>query len=217
MVVGKHEKTVIGVVKDYHFKSIYLGKITSALMYLGADNLNYMLVKYSYPESLESVTEFIREKWNIAAAGLPFEYITLDNVFNDVLQGDKTSQMTGTLGVLAIFLSCLGLFGLSSYSVERRIKEIGIRKVLGASVSRIVRMLTKDFIKLVAVANIIAMPIAYFMMNAIFRFVYAYPIKIKADIFFLTAGLTLVIAFMTVASQTIKSALANPVNSLKYE
>jgi putative ABC transport system permease protein len=176
-----------------------------------------MLVKYSSPNNLESVTEFVREKWLTAAPGVPFESITLDNFFNDVLQGDKTAEMTGTLGALAVLLSCLGLFGLSNYSVERRIKEIGIRKVLGASVAKIVKMLTKDFIKLVAIANIIAMPIAYFMMNAINNFIYAYPIKIKADIFFLTAGLTLLIAFLTVASQTIKSALANPVNSLKYE
>jgi putative ABC transport system permease protein len=119
--------------------------------------------------------------------------------------------------VLAIFLSCLGLFGLSSYSVERRIKEIGIRKVLGASVSRIVGMLTKDFIKLVAIASLIAIPIAYFMMNAIIRFVYTYPISIGVGIFIITAGLTLLIAFLTVSALTIKSALANPVDSLKYE
>jgi len=215
--VGEDEKTVIGVVNNYHFKSIFLGRITPAVMYLDRGNLNYMLVKYTSPESRLQVTEFVREKWDIAAAGMPFEYITLDNVFNDVLQGDQTAQLTGTLGLLAILLSCLGLFGLSSYSVERRLKEIGIRKVLGATVARIVRMLTKDFIKLVAIANVIAMPIAYFMMNAIIDFVYAYPVKITLDIFLLTAVLTLVIAFVTVASQTIKSALANPVESLKYE
>lgn len=101
--------------------------------------------------------------------------------------------------------------------MERRIKEIGIRKVLGASVSRIVGMLTKDFIKLVAIANLIAIPIAYFMMNAIIRFVYTYPISLGAGIFVFTAGLTLLIAFLTVSSLTIKSAMANPVDSLKYE
>ena len=121
------------------------------------------------------------------------------------------------LGALAIFLSCLGLFGLSSYSVERRIKEIGIRKVLGASVSRIVKMLTKDFIKLVAIANLIAIPIAYFMMNAIIRFVYSYPVSLGAELFVITAGLTLIVAFLTVSALTIKSALANPADSLRFE
>lgn len=215
--VGDEEKTVIGVVRDYHFKSIYLGKINPAVLYLDRNNQHYMLVKYSNTESRERVTEFVREKWNMTAAGMPFEYITLDNVFNDMLQGDQTAELTGVLGVLAILLSCLGLFGLSSYSVERRLKEIGIRKVLGASVARIVRMLTKDFIKLVVIANIIAMPIAYYMMVSISRIVYAYPAKITADLFILTAVMTLVIAFVTVASQTVKSALANPVESLKYE
>jgi len=209
--------TVIGVAQDFHFKSIYLEEISPAVLYLGSDELKYMLVEYSVPESLPGVLEYTRNKWNMVAPDLPFEYITLENAFNDVSQGDKTSEMTGVLGGLAIFLSCLGLFGLSSYSVERRIKEIGIRKVLGASVSRIVGMLTKDFIKLVAIANLIAIPIAYFMMNAIIRFVYTYPISLGAGIFVITAGLTLLIAFLTVSSLTIKSAMANPVDSLKYE
>ena len=209
--------TVIGVAQDFHFKSIYLEEISPAVLYLGSDELNYMLFEYSVPESLPGVLEYTRNKWNMVAPDLPFEYITLENAFNDVSQGDKTSEMTGVLGGLAIFLSCLGLFGLSSYSVERRIKEIGIRKVLGASVSRIVGMLTKDFIKLVAIANLIAIPIAYFMMNAIIRFVYTYPISLGAGIFVFTAGLTLLIAFLTVSSLTIKSAMANPVDSLKYE
>ena len=217
VAIGAKKGTVIGVAKDYHFKTIYLEKISPAVMYLGADELNYLFIKYATPESLAGVTEFVREKWNVIAPDLPFEYITLENAFYDNFQGDKTSAMTGTLGALAIFLSCLGLFGLSTYSVERRIKEIGIRKVLGASVSGIVKMLTKDFIKLVAIANLIGIPLAYFMMNAIINFVYTYPIKIGAELFIITAGLTLLLAFFTVSAQTIKSALANPVNCLKYE
>lgn len=209
--------TVIGVAGDFHFKSILLEKISPAVLYLESDGLNYMFIEYANPESLPGVLEYTREKWNMVASDLPFEYVTLEDAFYDVFQGDKTSEMTGILGALAIFLSCLGLFGLSSYSVERRIKEIGIRKVLGAPVSRIVGMLTKDFIKLVAIANLFAIPAAYFMMNAIIHFVYAYPIKIGAGIFIVTSCLTLLIAFLTVSALTIKSALANPVDSLKYE
>ena len=217
LAMGDRKGTVIGVAEDFHFKSILLEKLSPAVLYLGPDELNYIFVKYSTPENLSRVIEFIREKWSLVVPDLPFEYITLENAFYDVFQGDKTSEMTGTLGVLAILLSCLGLFGLSSYSVERRRKEIGIRKVLGASVSRIVRMLTKDFIKLVAIANLIAIPVAYFMMNAIIRFVYSYPISIGVEVFIVTTGVTLLIAFLTVSSQTVRSALANPANSLKHE
>ena len=217
ITIGNKKGTVIGVAKDYHFKSIVLEKISPAVFYLGADELNYLFIKYATPESLAGVTESVKEKWNVIAPDLPFEYITLKDAFNNSFQGDKTSEMTGTLGALAIFLSCLGLFGLSSFSVERRIKEIGIRKVLGASVSGIVRMLTKDFMKLVAIANLIAIPSAYFMMNALINFLYAYPVRIGAGIFIITAALALLIAFLTVSLQTIKSALMNPVNSLKYE
>jgi ABC-type antimicrobial peptide transport system permease subunit len=111
----------------------------------------------------------------------------------------------------------LGLFGLSSYAVERRIKEIGIRKVLGASISGIVQMLIKDFMKLVVIANIIAIPIAYFFMHRLIHFIYSYPTTIGAGVFIVCAILSLLVAFITVSSQTIKSALLNPADSLRYE
>jgi putative ABC transport system permease protein len=217
IILGDRRGTVIGVARDYHFKALFLEKISPAVLYLAPNELNYMLVRYSTPESLPAVTEYIRERWSFVAPELPFESITLENAFSDALRGDKTVELTGTLGALAILLSCMGLYGLSSYSVERRIKEIGIRKVLGASASGIVRMLTKDFIKLVGLANIIGLPIAYFAMRALIRFLYSYPISLGAGLFILTAAVTLFLAFLTVSSQTLKSASANPVDSLKYE
>lgn len=217
LVMGDRRGTVIGVARDYHFKALFLEKISPAVLYLAPNELNYMLVRYSTPESLPAVTEYIRERWSFVAPELPFESVTLENAFSDVFRGDKTVELTGTLGALAILLSCMGLYGLSSYSVERRIKEIGIRKVLGASSSGIVRMLTKDFIKLVGLANIIGLPIAYFAMKALIRFLYSYPISFGAGLFILTAAVTLFLAFLTVSSQTLKSATANPVDSLKYE
>jgi putative ABC transport system permease protein len=217
MTMGDRRGTVMGVAKDFHFKALYLEKISPAVLYLGQDKLNYLLVKYTTPESLPAVTEYIRERWSFVAPELPFESITLENAFFDVFQGDRTAELTGTLGVLAILLSCMGLYGLSSYSVERRIKEIGIRKVLGASSQGIIRMLTKDFMKLVGLANIIGLPIAYFAMRALIRFLYSYPINLGAGLFILTAAVTLFLAFLTVSSQTLKSASANPVDSLKYE
>jgi putative ABC transport system permease protein len=125
--------------------------------------------------------------------------------------------MSAVLGGLAILLSCLGLYGLSSYSVERRNREIGIRKVLGASSGTIVSLLSRGFLKLVLIADLIAIPIAYFLMYQLIHFLYAYPVSINAGIFVLIPALSLLLAFLVVSSQTWKSALANPADSLKYE
>jgi putative ABC transport system permease protein len=217
LVIGGKKGMVIGVTEDYHFKSIYLSKIAPAVLYLDPDDINFVYVKLSSPDKISSVVEHMKEQWDILVPNFPLEYETLENAFQDMNSGDKTAELTGALGLMAIFLSCLGLFGLSSYAVERRIKEIGIRKVLGASVSGIVRMLIKDFMKLVVIANIIAVPIAYFFMNRLTHFVYSYPISIGAGVFIICAALSLLVAFITVSSQTIKSALLNPAESLRYE
>ncbi|UCC41495.1 MAG: ABC transporter permease [Candidatus Aminicenantes bacterium] len=209
---------VTGVAKDFHFKSIYQDHISPTVLYLEKKDLNYMLVKLSSPDKISGAVEYIREQWRILAPDIPFEYVSLNDYFHDAyIAGDKTAEMSGVLGILAIFLSCLGLFGLSSYAVERRLKEIGIRKVLGASVTGITWMLIKEFLKLVVIANIIAVPIAYLMMRNMIQFIYAYPVEIGIDIFLFTVSITAVIAFLTVSSQTLKAAQSNPVNSLKYE
>jgi len=217
LVIGEKKGMVIGVTEDYHFKSIYLSKITPAVLYLDPDGLNFVYVKVSSPDKISGATEYMKKQWNILIPNQPLEYETLENAFQDMISGDRTAQLTGALGLMAIFLSCLGLFGLSSYAVERRIKEIGIRKVLGASVSGIVQMLIKDFMKLVVIANIIAIPIAYFFMNWLIHFVYSYPTNIGVSIFILCTILSLLVAFLTVSYLTIKSALLNPAESLRYE
>ena len=217
LVIGEKKGMVIGVIEDVHFKSIYLEKISPAVLYLDPDGLNFVYVKVTSPDRIFDAVEHMKKQWNILVPNLPFEYETLELAFEDMISGDKTAELTGTLGIMAIFLSCLGLFGLSSYAVERRIKEIGIRKVLGASVSGIVQMLIKDFMKLVVIANIIAIPIAYFFMKRLIHFIYSYPITIGAGVFIGCAFLSLLVAFITVSSQTIKSALLNPIDSLRYE
>jgi putative ABC transport system permease protein len=217
LVIGEKKGMVIGVTTDYHFKEIYLSQIAPSVLYLNPEELNYIYVKVSSLDKLSSGVDHMKTQWNMLVPNLPFEYETLELAFEDMLSGEKTAELTGTLGLMAIFLSCLGLFGLSSYAVERRIKEIGIRKVLGASVSGIVQMLIKDFMKLVVIANIIAIPIAYVAMNRIINFIYSYPIKIGAGVFIVCAALSLLVAFITVSSQTIKSALTNPSDSLRYE
>ena len=217
LVIGGKKGRIIGVTEDYHFKSIYLSRIAPSVLYLDPDDINFVYVKVSSPDKISSAAEYMKEQWGILVPNSPLEYETLENAFQVMNSGDKTAEMTGVLGLMAIFLSCLGLFGLSSYAVERRIKEIGIRKVLGASVSGIVRMLIKEFMKLVVIANIIAIPVAYFFMNRLIHFVYSYPVNIGADIFFMCAVLSLLVAFITVSSQTVKSALLNPAESLRYE
>ncbi len=217
LVIGEKKGMVIGVTEDYHFKSIFLSQITPAVLYLDPDGLNFVYVKVSSPDKISSAAEYMENQWNVLVPNQPLEYETLENAFQDMNSGDRTAQLTGALGTMAIFLSCLGLFGLSSYAIERRIKEIGIRKVLGASVSGIVQMLIKDFMKLVVIANIIAIPIAYFLMNWIIHFIYSYPINIGVGVFILCTVLSLLVAFLTVSFLTIKSALLNPAESLRYE
>ena len=217
LTIENQKGTVIGVAKDFHFKSIYLKSISPAVLRLDPEGLRYMLVRYSISDRFPGVSEYIREQWKVLAPDLPFETTTLNNRFQDVFSGDKTPELSGILGITAIFLSCLGLFGLSSFSVERKIKEIGIRKVFGASVTGIIKMLIKQFVKLVVIANVIAIPIAYYLMNAINRAIYAYPVDIGIDVFIFTFFITLLVAFFTVTSQTLKAASANPVDSLRYE
>jgi putative ABC transport system permease protein len=209
--------TVIGVVADFHFQDLYFTQISPAVLRLSPDELNYMLVKYSDANNESGVVERVRESWSVLNPDLPFEHVSLSTYYEDSFEGDKTSEMTGALGIMAIFLSCLGLLGLSSFAVERKIKEIGIRKVLGASVSGIIRMLVKDFLKLVVIANVLALPIAYFLMNQMIQFMFSYPVTIGPTIFVITSLVTLCVAFVAVTSQTLKAAQASPVQSLKYE
>jgi putative ABC transport system permease protein len=217
LTIDEEEGTVVGVVKDFHFKDLYFVNITPAVIRLKPERNNYMLVRYAGSGNEADVVSRIQESWNVFNPDLPFEQVSLSGYFEDSFEGDKTAEMTGALGILAIVLSCMGLLGLSSFAVERKIKEIGIRKVLGASVSGIIKMLSKEFLKLVVIANIIALPIGYFLMNMMIKFMFSYPMTIGPDIFIFTALITLVVAFVTVTSQTLRAAHASPVDSLKYE
>jgi putative ABC transport system permease protein len=129
---------------------------------------------------------------------------------------EKLSAMFGYFTILAIFIACLGLFGLGSFTAERKTKEIGIRKVLGASVAQLLLLLSKDFMQLIVVANIIAWPIVWYAMNQWLQS-YAYRTSLNWLMFFLTAVAAITIALLTVGFQTIKAALANPVEALRYE
>ncbi len=149
--------------------------------------------------------------------GNPFEYNFLDEFFDRQYKADiQTEQIFGLFTFLSIFISCLGLIGLSSLMTIQRTKEIGVRKVLGASIQSLLVLLSKEFLKWVIIANVIALPIAYYLMNKWLQD-FAYRINISWWVFVLSGGIALVIALATVSFQAIKAATANPVKSLRYE
>lgn len=208
--------TIIGIAKDFNFNSLHY-KIETMFMFNQKDwGYSNISVKINAAKVKEAIS-FIQATWKKNFPDHPFEYQFLDDHFAEVYQSDaQVSKIIGILAVLAIIISCLGLFGLASYSAEKRIKEIGIRKVMGASVQNLVGLLSKDFLKLVFVANIIAWPLAWYAMHRWLQD-FAYRIPISGWVF-LAAGITAVlIALLTVSFQAIKAAVANPVKSLRTE
>jgi putative ABC transport system permease protein len=168
------------------------------------------------PNDVSSTLARLEETWSKLSPSFPFEYSFLDESINRMYQAEeKTERIIGTFSMLAILIACLGLFGLASYATEQRTKEVGIRKVLGASVSEIIGLLSNDFVKLVLVANLLAWPIAYFAMNKWLQD-FAYRVEIGWWVFALAGGLCCA-TLLTVSTQAIKAALANPVEALRYE
>jgi putative ABC transport system permease protein len=151
------------------------------------------------------------------APGLPFRYQFMDDAFDNMYRVEqRTGKLGLTLAIIAIVIACLGLFGLATYTAEQRIKEIGVRKVLGATISNIVSMLSKDFMLLVLIASAVAIPLAWWAMNKWLQD-FAYRINIGWWVFFAAGIIALLIALLTVSSQAIKAALSNPVKSLRTE
>jgi putative ABC transport system permease protein len=166
------------------------------------------------PEQAISKIEAVLKKDNPA---YPFEYRFVDSQMNDMFSDEiLIRKLSGVFASLAILISCLGLFGLAAYTAERRTKEIGIRKVLGASVASISGLVSKDFIKLVLIASLIAFPIVWWIMHDWLKN-FEYRVEISWWIFLAAAVLAALIALITVSSQAIKAAVANPVRSLRTE
>ena len=176
----------------------------------------YLTIKIR-PENIQGTLNDIQKTMHRFAPGYPFEYSFFDDVFDQTFRADqKMGSLFRTFALIAILIACLGLFGLSSFATEQRTKEIGIRKVLGASVPGIVILLGREFLKWVLLANLIAWPIGYFAMNKWLEN-FAYRTRLSVDLFLLSSLLALVISAFTVGFQTLKSATANPVDSLRYE
>ncbi|HWB26135.1 MAG TPA: ABC transporter permease [Chitinophagaceae bacterium] len=209
--------TIIGVVKDFNFNSLH-NKIENMFLFNQGYNGYFRTASIKIKAGKTPQTlAFIKSTWAKIFNDHPFEYQFLDDHFNDVYRADiQVSSIVGILAGLAIVISCLGLFGLASYSAERRVKEVGIRKVMGASVQSIVSLLSRQFVILVLIAIIIAWPAAYFTMTAWLQD-YAYRINISWWVFIIAGIAALLIALITVSYQAIRAAIANPVKSLRTE
>jgi putative ABC transport system permease protein len=215
IVWGDEERKVVGVIKDFHQASLKL-TITPNIFVLAPTAASFFAVKIK-TENLPDALASIQTTWNATFPDNPFDWFFLDEFFNKQYQADRQFGQVFTLFAgLAIIIACLGLFGLASYTVARKTKEIGIRKVLGASLTGIVGVLSKDFVKLVLAANLIAWPIAWYVMSRWLQD-FAYRIDIGWWVFALAGGLALIIALITVSTQAIKAALANPLEALRYE
>jgi putative ABC transport system permease protein len=207
---------VVGVVKDFHFASLHQ-EIGPLAMFIEPQEFKHLLVKIR-PQDLAGTLAFMQKQWRELAPASPFEYTFLDREFDALYRSEqRAGRLLRVFAGLAIFIACLGLLGLASFTAEQRTKEIGIRKVLGASIASVLGLLSKDFIKLVLLAFAIATPLAWLAMRQWLQS-FAYRIEISVWIFALVplCG-TLAVALLTVGTQAIKAALADPVEALRYE
>jgi len=205
---------VIGIMKDYHQTGMYNEIESLLLIYRRINNVIYIKIN---GQDIQQALSFIEARWKEVYPDQPFTYTFLSERFNRQFEADEKRGSIFTLfTILAILIACLGLFGLASYMVEQRTKEIGIRKVSGANESVIIRLISMDFLILVSAAIIIAFPVAYyFMSNWLKNYVYKTPVGVP--IFILAALLTLVITFITISYKAYQASVMNPANSLKTE
>jgi putative ABC transport system permease protein len=210
---GNKEK-IIGVVKDFHFESLYKKVGPFFLSY--RKNTNNILVKIKAGTEKETIgrIETLYKKYN---HGLPFEYKFLNDDYQALYASEqRVAVLSRYFATMAIIISCLGLFGLAAFTAQKRQKEIGIRKVVGASVNNVVMMLSKDFLKLVLIAVLIAFPLAWWLMQQWLES-FVYRVNIGADSFLVAGASVIFITLITISFQSVKAALANPVKSLKNE
>jgi putative ABC transport system permease protein len=210
----KYRLHVIGVVKDFHFKSMH-ELITPLVMSL-TDKPGTMIIKIK-TKDVHGLIADMTKWWNGLTGDAPLSYTFLDEEFNNTYRSElKTEWVLGLFAGLTILVACLGLFGLATFTAEQRRKEIGIRKVLGASVSGLVTLLSKDFLRLVAIAFVLAVPLAWYLMHKWLQD-YEYRIGLGAGVFIFAALITIVLTLITVGGKSVRAAVANPVNSLRAE
>jgi putative ABC transport system permease protein len=207
-------KQIVGVVKDYHFQSMYK-KISPAFLTYATNNEN-TLVKIKAGTERQTISS-IKDLYSKFNDNLNFNYSFMNDDYNALYASEqRVAKLSGYFAAMAILISCLGLFGLSAFAAQKRQKEIGIRKVVGASVSNIATMLSADFLKLILISLLIAIPVSWWGANAWLNG-FAYRVNTDVAIFLITGSLIIVIALITISFQAIKAAVANPVNSLRAE
>ncbi len=213
--VNKRDITVIGVVRDFHFRSLH-HRIGPAVLKLSPRARGWLLIRVR-PENIPGTLAFLEEKWQEVAPDLPFRYSFLDEeVDRQYRKEERWSRIVQYSALFAVFIACLGAFGLTALAVARRTKEIGIRKALGATVPNILSLLSREFLVLVAVASVIACPVAYYAMERWLQD-FAYRIDPGVGTFVLGGVLMLAIVLLAVGSQAMRAARANPVDALRYE
>jgi hypothetical protein len=220
--IGKwfgHDETrwkIIGVMSDFHFLPLTY-EISPFIMAFGEpEETGTLMIKISGEQPKETITH-LEEVWNRINPAFPFEYSFLDKEYDEIYESeDRLGKIFTYFAFLAIFISCLGLLGLASFMAEQRTKEIGIRKTFGAPVGSIVLMMSKEFARLVIIANLIAIPLAWYLLRE-WLTNYSYTTRLSADIFIYAFLLSILIAWLTISYQAVKAAFMNPVNAIKYE
>jgi ABC-type antimicrobial peptide transport system permease subunit len=208
--------TIVGVIKDFVFDDMY-GKSDPLIFRCWPDYFGYMYVRLKPQANVERAIDKIKTTIISNNPGYPFDYIFVDDEFDKLFKSEVLiGKLSRIFALLAIVITCLGLFGLAAYTAERRTKEIGVRKVLGASVTGIAGLLSKEFLKLVILSSLISFPLAWLLMyNWLQNF--AYRVQINWWVFIVAAVLAIFIALFTISFQAIKAALSNPVKSLRTE
>jgi putative ABC transport system permease protein len=208
--------TIIGVIKDFHFQDLHVPIAPYAFFLNSEPYYNYIMV-HSKTANVSPLLKSLAASWNKYNPAEPFEYSFLDDDFQRNYEAEnRLASMVSAFTLIAILISCLGLFGLATFSAEQRTKEIGIRKVLGASVANVVGLLSKDFLVLVGIAVVVAIPIAWYAMSKWLED-FAYRVSIGWWMFLIAALLAMLIAFITISFQAIRAANSNPVKNLRSE
>jgi len=213
-------REVVGIMRDFHYRSLknsiepLVVRLASAAdLFPHARFLSLRLRRGDIPATLA----FVKEKW-AERAERGFDFFFADEDFDSLYRSEeRIGRIITAFAVMAVFVACLGLFGLASFAAEQRTKEIGVRKVLGASEAGLAALLSKEFLRWVLLANAIALPAAYFMIGRYWLANFAYRTTPGILVFASVAGLSLFIALLTVSGQAVRAALANPVDSLRYE
>jgi putative ABC transport system permease protein len=207
---------VIGVVKDFHFKNL-LEKLYPTVLFLEPNYLNYLYIKLT-DAPVPRVLNFLETRWRMFSADMPFDYSMLTDHYRKNLFGIKRwGALAGLISVFIILFSCLGLFGIASYTTQRRTKEIGIRKAHGATTANIVRLILRDFLSLILFAMFFTWPVFYFIDRLLVPEIFAYSAKTGFAFYIYAGGLAIITGLLAVFLQTIKAARANPIEALRYE